>query len=126
MALGPVEPPHAPLSDDEMERFATAIAAHLSYGRRQDDQKKQVNFWLTGAIGLISIISLIFTLGVNWGRINALETWQHQADSDLRQLQSVLADQRTQTNVIQTKLETIQRDLAELKGIMSRPAASLR
>jgi len=109
------------LRDEDVERLSKSIAAQLSYGRRAEDNKKQVSFWLTGVIGLISIISLIFTLGVNWGRINTFETWQHQADNDIRQLQATIADQRSQTNVTQSKLETIQRDLAEIKGVMYRP-----
>ncbi len=57
------------MDDDALDRLAKSVAAAL----RGDATGTNWDRLLTYVIGALTIISLIFTFGVNWSRINATE-----------------------------------------------------
>lgn len=114
------------LDDANIQKLATCLAQAI--GDRRTSRATGVERLMTGAIGVLSIVSLIFSLGVNWSRIGSLEklvggvnvpALQLQVDaqgSDVRKLTEALNAVAISNAVIVEQLKNIQRDLSDLKA----------
>lgn len=107
--------------DAALDQLARAVAKALSETRlpRSNWDRR-----LTFSIGLISVVSLIFTFGVNWSRIaenerqiTAVIQRVDQHDLELKNLRS---DISTQGTSIQQQLGEIKAQLGEIRGALSR------
>lgn len=110
-------PLHRPLLTEAhiADAVATALAV-TAKGKSVLDRSVAIG----GAV--LAIISLIFTIGVSWGRIVNLEQEVAALKAKTIQADVAISVQDKAMAVVNTRLEVIQRDVATLLGRTERAA----
>ena len=103
--------------DEQLDHLARAVAKALS------DTRAPRSNWdrrLTGLLGVMTIVSLVFTFGVNWSRIAENE---RRIDANVRRIdrhdtdiQTLRQELNMQGSSIQQQLGEIKQQLGEIKG----------
>lgn len=117
------------LSTDDLRTLAESIAQALPAPR---PPSRLMDRWIVGIVSVFSIISLIFTFGVNWSRIASIERQLGDVNvvelqkrleiqqGQVTQMGQVLNQQATGFAVMQTQLEQIRMDVAAMRAILYR------
>jgi outer membrane murein-binding lipoprotein Lpp len=119
-----VTPINAPLDDRQLELIAEHVAATLQHTRApRSPWDRRLNV-LTGAVALIAFV---FSIGVNWSRLQAVEGAvvdlrgnQEKIQRDVNDLRSLVNDGRLQNSIVVTKLDAIDRQVGDIKIRMDR------
>lgn len=90
------------MTDDELSELATLIAAQIDVSDRRSAQKSKWPVWISIIGAALAIMSLIFTVGVNWGRIT-----EHE--------RRIIAIEQAQRDIVKDTADT-KGDIREIKA----------
>lgn len=108
------------LDESQLDEMVSQVATKLisSRGERTSWERR-----IQVTIGVTVIITAIFSLGINWSRIDTAETKITAAADERRELSQRLAKvelsiiaQEGSSNLITQQLDTIQNDVKEIKS----------
>lgn len=113
-------PTVAPLDVEYLDQLAQAIAKALRETPKTDTNWDRL---LTYVLGVLTVVSLIFTFGVNWSRITnnerRLETLEHRQDTFESSQASMRQEMNSASVTIQSQLGDIKAQLGEIRGALS-------
>lgn len=107
--------------DAALDQLARSVAKALSEHR---SPRSNWDRRLTILIGIATIVSLIFSLGVNWSQVSenarALRALTQRVDGHDTELKALRQEVSSQSTAIQQQLGEIKAQLGEIRGALSR------
>lgn len=107
--------------DAALDQLAKAVATALS------ERRTPRNNWdrrLTILIGIATIVSLVFSLGVNWSQVSenarTIQGLTRRVDQHDVELKALRQEVSSQSTAIQQQLGEIKAQLGEIRGALSR------
>jgi len=108
------------LSDEQVQQLSGAIALRLAGQRKERSPWDRRFSYISMAFGAASII---FSLGMNWTRVAANEsrisetrTVVDKIEERVKVMETNIFEQRSDTRLINQKLDEIQRNMTEIKA----------
>lgn len=109
------------MDDAALDHLARSVAKALSENRQP---RTNWDRRLTIIIGALSIVSIIFSVGVNWSRMASVERDTQTVTARVDKLESDMKSDRSEKNTqamaIQKDLGDIKQQLGEIRGSLSR------
>lgn len=112
--------PLTELTEAQLEQIAEHVAYKLAHTRQpRTPWDRRWNL----AVTVIAVTSFVFSVGVNWSRMDTnergiaqLAAREDRHDADLRDLRSELASERAANLVVLAKLDAIQVQITDIKS----------
>lgn len=104
-----------PLSDETLIELAKHLAPLLGQPAPERRGARGVDSWVTAVVGALAVISIIFSVGVNWSRLAELERIVTALSLKVESTDREVMAQATNGAVVSSRLDQIQRDVTEIK-----------
>lgn len=115
--------PTSELTNEQLEHFASMVDAAMARRVPRQSWNRRIDL----IIGIIAIVSLIFSAGFNWSKVQIVEQKlievarrQDDLDRDLRNVAAFGADRKSDILLIQQQLGRLQQDVTEIKQKVAR------